>query len=49
MEINLKEWKEIKVKAEKGTSEAYAVMVCYKDCILKKQEVDVLKNKKEVK
>lgn len=48
MELILKEGEEIKIKAEKGTSEAYMIAVCFKDCILKKEEVKVL-TKKEVR
>ena len=44
--IILKEGEEIKIKAENGTSEAYAIMVCYCNCILKRSEVRALKNKK---
>ena len=36
MEINLKEGEEVKIKADKGTAEAYATTVCYKNCILAK-------------
>ena len=43
MEVNLKEGEEITIRAEKGTSEAYVTMVCYKNCILKKSEAEVLK------
>ncbi len=44
MEINLKEGEEIKIKAEGGNSEQYMVAVCFKNCILKKQEVNAIKD-----
>ncbi len=43
MEISLKEGKEIKIKAEKGNSYQYRIMVCCKNCILTKQEADAVK------
>ena len=42
-EIILKEGEEIKIKAEKGTSEAYLIAVCIQNCILKKSEAEVIK------
>jgi len=42
-EITLKEGEEIKIKAEKGTSQAYMIAVCFKNCILKKSEVEAIK------
>lgn len=44
MIINLKEGEEIKIKAEKGTSEAYMIVVCFQNCILKKSEAEAIKN-----
>ena len=42
-EVILEEGEEIKVKAEKGNTEQYRIMVCYQNCILSKSEADALK------
>ncbi len=42
MEIILKEGEEVKIKAEEGTSEAYMIIVCIQNCILKKSEAEVI-------
>ncbi len=42
MEIILKEGEEIRIKSEEGTSEAYMDVVCFKDCILKKSDAEVI-------
>ena len=44
MEIILKEGEEIRIRAEKGTSEAYMDMICIKNYILKKNESEVVKD-----
>ncbi len=43
MEISLKEGEEIKIKSKNGTSYAYTIIVCYKDCILEKSQMEILK------
>ena len=47
MEINLREGEEIKIKAKEGTSEAYMIVVCFQDCILKKSEMIAINPQKE--
>ncbi len=42
-DIILREGEEVKVQAEEGTSHAFAILVCYKNCILHKGQVDELK------
>jgi len=48
-EIILKEGEEVKIQAEKGTSHAFAIMVCYKNCILHKGQADELNKQKGIK
>jgi len=43
MEIILKEGEEIKIKANEGTSEAYMILVCIQNCILKKSDTEIIK------
>ncbi len=43
-EIILKEGEEIKIKAEKGTSQSYMIVVCIQNCILKKCEAEAIEN-----
>lgn len=45
MKIILKEGEEIKIKAEEGTSEAYMILVCIRNCILKKSDAEIIRNK----
>ena len=43
MKITLKEGEEIEIQTENGNSEQYRIIVCYKNCILTKQEFNSLK------
>ena len=43
MEFRLKEGEEIKIQAEDGNNSQNRTIVCYKNCILTKQEAEVVK------